>query len=100
MSQVNRPPFEDEFVTTFFQIMKFSGINIDPLQYDHIKAAAARLGAAVRAESRKSSLELIKRLQEATSEGFNEFGKSQDALDNRVKELESSTKNKDNLQGE
>jgi phosphoribosylanthranilate isomerase len=92
MSQVNRPPFEEEFTTILYQLMKFCGINVDPLQYENIKSAASRLGSAVRAESRKSGLELVKRLQEATSEGFTKFGVVQDELEKKVQELEERVK--------
>lgn len=78
------PEFEEEFHTLLYQIFKSAGIPLSPDRADAIRRITPKLASAISREARKEALTLVKRLQAATMNGFEEFAKSIDRLEKAI----------------
>jgi len=84
----SKAPFEEEFAGLIYDVFKAAGLPIHQNNLEVVRKVTPRVGTALRDESRRAALELVKRLQEATVRGFETFGTAVDELKSKVKELE------------
>ena len=80
-----KAPFEEELGGLFYDVFRAAGNPINALNQEKILKLMPRFSAALGREAHKASLKLVKRLQEATKEGF-------DVHDKMVEDLREGTK--------
>ena len=83
-----KAPFEEELAGLVYDMFKAAGLPIHQNNLEVVRKVTPRVGTALRDESRRTALELVKRLQEAVVKGFETFGTAVDELKSKVKELE------------
>lgn len=83
----NRPNFEEEFAGLVYDIFRHGGVTIHQNNQEAIRNVTKRMSKAILDESRRSSVEVFKRLQGATLKGFKNFEESFSKLEEEVKEL-------------
>jgi hypothetical protein len=87
-----KPTLKETFAGLVYDMFRASGLAVSIANQEKLEAMAPRFAEALKREAHTASLVLAKRLQQATLEGFQNFGKELDALKVEVKDLKNEVK--------
>lgn len=90
MSNKQDQPFDEIFHSLFYDVVRSAGVALNSEQLDKIRSRTKALAKAVEIQAERKAIEVAKRLQNATSEGFNAMAEE---IDNNRKAIDALNSN-------
>lgn len=80
MATKPRATFEEEFAGLIYDLFRSAGLPLHHNNQERVQKLSPRISSAISREARRTALDLVKRLQAATIDGFEKFGDSIDGI--------------------
>lgn len=87
--------FHQKVYTTLVQVFRNAGITLDLKQTERIEHTTGELCEVIQEQARKEAVELMRKLQEAVSDGFNTVYIDIERLNNRLENLQLKEEGED-----